>query len=213
LARDLARGEDAGFKIENGTGGSIRDPVNWWERHDWTGRNWSQDDLGRLDQAVAAMHERNGTDTLIQRSNGGYVTLVRAGTCEFGGVAAWNEDGALYFLSVAVDAAGDGFQRTVVHEFGHNWDRESPRWADWRRLSGWTQTDPHSSAFSRTERYDETWWYLNSANFAEDYGHSHPVEDWSTSWEVYFCSRAWMTTNMPAKFALLDDFLTHHVRS
>ena len=210
----FSAGEDAAFLVVDGAGGTLSSGDTW------TGGSWTDDELDLMDRAVRLLHEINGTDTLIQKSDGTYCTLTRGGTTTRD-AAAWNDDGNLVFFDASI-----GLPRTYVHEFGHNWDTENPRWEEFLEISGWTQEFPgDDTTLLETERYGEVWWYDPSANFAEDYGESHPVEDWATCVEAYFFgdqegdhpglpdpAHEWMATNMPLKFALVDEFLRTHRR-
>jgi hypothetical protein len=105
--------------------------------------------------------------------------------------------------------------QVILHEIGHNWDDENPRWNDFLALSGWRNTRPFSTAgYVETTEYDQTWWRLEGAAFARDYGAVHPVEDFATAFAAYFTDYAgWQfrggpgAAAIPAKMQLIDAWL------
>lgn len=62
---------------------------------------------------------------------------------------------------------------------------DSSWWAQWRLLSGWTDTFPNQIQFYEVSG-DNNWWYLKSAEFAADDSTFNPDTDWATSWTLYF---------------------------
>jgi len=62
---------------------------------------------------------------------------------------------------------------------------DSSWWAQWRLLSGWTDTFPNQIQFYEVSG-DNNWWYLKTAEFATDDGKFNPDTDWATSWNLYF---------------------------
>jgi hypothetical protein len=62
---------------------------------------------------------------------------------------------------------------------------DSSWWAQWRLLSGWTDTFPNQIQFYEVSG-DNNWWYLKSAEFAADDSTFNPDRDWATSWNLYF---------------------------
>jgi hypothetical protein len=62
---------------------------------------------------------------------------------------------------------------------------DSSWWAQWRLLSGWTDTTPTPIQFYEVSG-DNNWWYLKTSEFAVDDGAFNPDKDWATSWHLYF---------------------------
>ncbi len=62
---------------------------------------------------------------------------------------------------------------------------DSSWWAQWRLLSGWTDTFPNQIQFYEVSG-DNNWWYLKTSEFATDDGKFNPDTDWATSWNLYF---------------------------
>ncbi len=99
-------------------------------------------------------------------------------------IADWDENIPFY---------NDQFQSIAMHEIGHNWDSElelssaSPAlgglWNNFLTISDWQENYPGAGY---TQSLDGNWWYLSTANFAENYGRNNPNEDFSTSLEYYF---------------------------
>ena len=155
-------------------------------------RQWTTGEIEQLDQAFAILHNATDDTTLLKRSNGGQMTFNRLR----GTAAGYNSGSGNIFLTDLV-MNGDTLWQTgyALHEIGHNWDNfgrenESPIESNFLALSGWTSTNPNSSAYTRIDRYGETWWYLTSTAFASTYATTHPVEDFSESFAAYFLDRA-----------------------
>ena len=64
---------------------------------------------------------------------------------------------------------------------------DSSWWAQWRLLSGWTDTFPNQIEFYEVSG-DNNWWYLKTAEFAAADSTFNPDKDWATSWFLYFDS-------------------------
>ena len=107
--------------------------------------------------------------------------------------------------------------RIALHEIGHNWDnmyaeQESPIETEFLAISGWTQTDPRSTADVMTTRYGETWWYRKNESFLRGYSRSHPVEDFADSFAAYFMDAAgvpWYTgaARIPEKIQVIENWV------
>ena len=183
---------------------------------------WTQPELDIVDDGIRLIHEANGSDCLIQRSNGQYVTLIRERDAWWNGdVDGWNDGSAVHLCNSTFDSGAAIV--TTVHEFGHFWDTESPVWDEFRRLSQWTMVSHAGQAGWRYEyAYGEEWWWRDPADFYRAYGHTHPVEDWCTCWEAYFfgapgsrtpdTTHAWMQANMFAKWEVIDAFIRTYRR-
>ncbi|MEL7498412.1 MAG: calcium-binding protein [Planctomycetota bacterium] len=118
--------------------------------------------------------------------------------------ADWDETSSFY---------NDQFAQVMIHELAHNWDSETELnavasslgsyWNDFMALSGWTDQDPNSSAYTRSN--DNQWWYLSSSQFAENYGRTNPNEDMATIFEYYFENgNGTSSSNLDQKLNLVD---------
>jgi hypothetical protein len=52
-------------------------------------------------------------------------------------------------------------------------------------LSGWIQERPDAIQFYDISG-DNQWWFLKSAQFAQDFAKLNPGAVWATSWRLYF---------------------------
>jgi Ca2+-binding RTX toxin-like protein len=165
---------------------------------------WTIEELLIVDDGFRRIHEANGTDTLIQRSNGQYVPLVREEAAWWDGEAAgWNDGTSIYICDLAFEeGAGDV---VAVHEMGHFWDEESPVWEEFIDVQSWTRVAHAGRNWHLSG--DRLWWWRDPDEFYRGYGRQNPLEDWCTSWEAYFFDHAAMAVDMPHKFAIIDEFI------
>ena len=192
---------------------------------EYTAAWWTPYALEKLDDAIRLLHEINGTDTLIQKADGAYVTLTR---CDrYGNEFTANFKGDIYVFGPndSVWGLSDLFGRTVVQAFAQNWDTEYGHSNGFFALSGWTQEwHAYESGWAGETWGDEIWWYLEDSEFFGEAGRLSPYADWATCVGAYFYGgdpddpsgsvdpdHAWMADNMPDKFDWLDTFLrTYH---
>lgn len=228
-ATHYASGEDAGFSVIHGGAGEN-------DSGTWTAGYWTAEELTNLDDVLLVMHEHKGSDMSIQKAGGGPVAWVRIGAFTPKGSdnpPAWNGSGVITMNDGAFTSLRR-FGRMVVHELGHNWDREGPSWQTFLSQSGWMQivspidwiwaAEKIADGWVMTERYNETWIYDPTALFYNDaggnaYGRTHPCEDWATCWEGYFYGdptstsavpdpfNMWMQSNMYSKCSLVHQVL------
>lgn len=123
----------------------------------------------------------------------------------------WDETSSFY---------NDQFVDVLIHELAHNWDSElelegisadlGAQWSAFLGLSGWTDQNPNSpNDYSRS--HDSQWWYLNSAQFAENYGRTNPKEDMATMIERFMHDGGADpegTTVLDAKLNLIDSIFS-----
>jgi Ca2+-binding RTX toxin-like protein len=179
--------------------------------------SWSDDDVIRVDEALAVLHQMTMNNNLLQRADGDAINFTMYGT---------NIDSPLgggFFLGVNT-SSGIGFfengqfdvMPVVFHEIGHNWDGENPNWDEWLALSGWTQDAPDTPAeeaiYTHALDQDADWWYFNDADFARDYGRTNPREDFATCFQLYVMEHMGANTSgvdlsdIPLKAAFVDGF-------
>ena len=173
---------------------------------------WTSDEIERIDAALEILHQATDNTVLLKTSTGGQLIFQRND-----GRGVGSNNGARISLT---DLVMNG-RRTweigyVLHEIGHHWETESPIYNNFLNLSGWTRSNPNSTAFRRIDRYSETWWYRTSTDFASDYAQTHPLEDFAESFAAYFLQLAglpWYSgdgqgaTAIPDKIALIDGWV------
>ncbi len=191
----------------------LEDAVLYFRNGD---RAWNATEIEWVDFGLRLLHQRTGNDKLLQRADGAALTFIRnlSYPSADGGAtyALNNEDGTIELFNPAF-ADRTTAAITAVHEIGHNWDDEQPRYRAWLQLSGWTPTRGPTALYAPSA--DGQWWHLRSARFADAYGRTNPFEDWSSSWESYFTFRyGFLPDNQglnvlpTAKTSHLDAFFT-----
>lgn len=208
--------EDVKINFENSTDDYVRDGGEWGWDDDITynAQAWNQNEIERVDQALAELHERTGNTKLLKTSLGFDMTFIRHGSPDKpdGGLLGSNGSGTIRLFDGAFDAGFEPLMATVIHEIGHNWDEENPNWQDFKDLSGWTQVRMSGvEGWSRTEAYGDVWYFWTDAEFATGYASNHPVDDFAESFAAYFLDRAgWAgggAENIPGKIQFIDNWL------
>ncbi|MBX9581004.1 MAG: hypothetical protein K2X87_11905 [Gemmataceae bacterium] len=163
---------------------------------------WDDGLVERVDVALANLHRYVGNTRLLKEAVlGGEMSFLAVGPQTSGyPVGGWNEGNQIAFVDL-VHIPVTYLQRTVYHEFGHNWDEwgagersENPYVPAFRAVSGW---QPHVGGMSTpppagyTLSGDGAWEFLTSADgtFArpvDRYGQTNPREDMASTWEAYF---------------------------
>jgi Ca2+-binding RTX toxin-like protein len=182
-------------------------------------RAWTPQEIERVDQVFAMLHKAASDTKLLKLSSGtplNFIRVVSAGEND-----PDHEGGNIYFGDYEMNSAWPIWSTGVIlHRIGSHWGRESPIWDSFLVLSGWTQTDPHSPAYTRTTMYGESWWHLTDAAFVSsfyDAARSHPVLDFAESFAAYFLQREgldWYSpvgygpTHIPEKIALIDSWIS-----
>ncbi len=161
---------------------------------------WSSEEVYMVDQAFSTMVARTGNNALLRHPNGSEMTFVQvSNAASYAGMnLPWD---SVILLDQTNFSNASRLKQTVFHEIGHNFDSsfENPFINKFYTLSGWT-SDPRFVAFqefiSRNPElyalaespinsfgvyYGAPWWHIRETEFARDYGKSHPIEDWATS--------------------------------
>ena len=157
--------------------------------------SWRNSDVERVDAALGNLHRHVGNTRLLKTAAAGEMSFEAVGmrTAGNANVKGWNNGTRITYVDLP-GTATDELQRTVYHEFGHNWDEldENPYAAGFRAVSGWQPHDNGGGSLFPPHGYrlstDGTWDYLASAagTFASGYGMTNPHEDMGTTWEAYF---------------------------
>ena len=186
---------------------------------------WKDEDVERVDQGLAVLHEATGNKEILETSNGNRIEFVRFGSVteesgDSGSVAGWNSGGGV--IGLADGTFNSGARRVmnvVIHEIAHNWDTEFDE-ARWHALSGWTEsTTPLAAPMVMGHDASDEWWYdssLNDAVFVTDYAETNPNEDFAESFTSFFFDLVGMRTSdelvpirdISGKFDFMEDLLT-----
>ncbi len=177
----------------------------------YTGKNWTQSDIERLDVALAALHNEAGNAKLLKTASGGEITFER-----FAGNLRGYNSGGWITLSDKQFINGDDYLRNyVVHEIGHNWDNENPNWNAFLGISYWAAgSNPDWRKYSKATG-GSSWYYLVQSEFAGTYAKNSPYDDFSESFAAYFADQAgwgWYASgagaaDIPKKITLIDNWV------
>lgn len=113
---------------------------------------------------------------------------------------------------------------TVIHEIGHNFDDDGVSDSTWKSFlgqSGWVQNPASKTGLFRGRDFNDSstapdnskGWYRSTntrSRFAEAYGGTNPMEDWATTWELYFAkNRSTSATDkvLSQKLKLVDKLI------
>ncbi len=181
------------------------------------GRLWRNDEIEQLDKGFAWLQSLTGNTRLLRRVDGSEQVFQRV--ISLGAVnLADNDSKGQIRVGDRVFKDGATPDDIIVHEMGHNWDTESRYWGEWMKQSNWQELSWWEKLQARGSRpglsNDLNWTYDVNAPFARDYGLTNPMEDWSTSWEVYYmfkqnpgsASAKATFDRMAPKMAVLDRF-------
>ena len=154
--------------------------------------SWQNEDIERLDVAFGNLHRHVGNTRLLKTAGGTEMSFLAVGEQTDDNafrVGGWNN--GTQIVIVTPELKSDmGMNRTVYHEFGHNWDEasENPFAGAFRAVSGWVQSATPLAGYTASIGIGDTWQYLMSAagTFARGYGRTNPMEDMGTTWEAYF---------------------------
>lgn len=178
------------------------------------GGDWTHAEVETVDNALAALHERTGNNTLLKTSDGDDLSFYRVGGWLTGDkVDGWNDnDGGIFltqsaFMATPTMSNTTNLYQTVLHEVGHNWDDEWGYLNGFTALSVWIPTHLTSTDFTNVSKYGENWAYKSNSQFVSSYATAHPMEDFAESFAAYFLNEmdiAWGNP-APAKMTWMDD--------
>jgi hypothetical protein len=180
-------------------------------------KDWSADDIQRLDHALAVLHREARGTKLLKLASGGNMSFER-----FGGTGrGWNDGRRIALTDAQFGGSDNWLLGYVLHEIGHNWNGPqigATRWNDFLAQSGWQPHNNGGGSLFPPAGYvtngDGTWDYRANAAFASNYAKGHPNDDFAESFSAYFMMRAgWGFYNgagasaIPAKIALIDQWV------
>jgi Ca2+-binding RTX toxin-like protein len=154
---------------------------------------WDDDEIAQLDVGLGWLVARTHNTKLLKRSNGAEVAITRVINLGPDVLADNIGDGRIEIADLTFDF--DDPAATMVHELGHNWDdvHENPTIGQFFDISRW-------------RKRGGTWTYDTTSDFANDYGRTDPLEDFATSFEVYF-SQAKGPALWMKKWTYINTFL------
>jgi hypothetical protein len=166
---------------------------------------WSDSAFEAIDKPFGILHDTTQSERLMQTSTGGDIYQFAVGTRQSGElIGAWsNGDDKDYYEQEYLQG------KTIIHEIAHHFHSpgQNPFNADFRALSGWTETRPASflsfanwikdypdggyDGFVESWQVGEKWWFdpnrlARKALFSWDYGGKNPREDFSVTAEAWY---------------------------
>jgi Ca2+-binding RTX toxin-like protein len=176
--------------------------------------SWTDEEVIGVDEALRMLHLKVASTRLLRLANGGAVKFVRVKAFDKPKTLGRNDSSGT--IRVATLAFKEGLTTTILHEIGHNWDSENPRWKQFLSLSGWTTV--WAPGLTRSVDSDRgVWYYRSNASFASwrvehpvteqptEYGRWNPYEDFATTFDAYF--RGIDRNVIPNKLDLIDAWL------
>ncbi len=204
------------------------------------GRQWSHKEMTDIDKGLSKLPAKIGLENEKLFNLRRYTEIIDNGSK----VAAWALHGSGDIEFSDMGAAGPyrmtgkgvpPVAETIIHEVGHHFDDENPKWKAFQKISGWNNlgsakasslakfTDGSSYSgkdlgladetgqYTVTRRYGNTYVYKNTANFMGNYAKSNPLDDFSESMAHYFYDPATMKTQAPDKYKFMQEWVkTQH---
>jgi Ca2+-binding RTX toxin-like protein len=213
--------DDVRIGLQNG--GATSQDVNG-VTFDYNPGWWLDSEIEQLDSGFKILHEATGNTELLQRKHGNQLELIRHGghnQTPGTGPFAWNSGGGnLHFPDdMFVGRSDTEVMSTLIHEVGHNWDKEWDK-NRWNAISGWIDGTGELVDFSEYSTQTGDWWYRNDAEgFVAAYGMDSPLEDFATAFSAYFVNLVGISftqartdflneiIDLPQKLTFFDDFV------
>jgi hypothetical protein len=198
-------------------------------------KNWTEGELNDLDAGLAkipstlvldddqlgtisrfsALKDGNGKDIYAQ-------TLNANGEIQFTDLGV----GAGYRYKGVIPAVTE----TIMHEIGHHFDNENPRWKEFMAISGWRDvgadtdfssvpngpvkgkdigiTDDPEGDYVVSRQYNRTFAHKAGAEFGiGDYTRQNPYDDFAETFMQYMQDPDGLKANAPQKYAFIKQFL------
>lgn len=160
--------------------------------HSFEAGAWDNGQIERVDVALANLHRHTGNTRLLTTADRKPMSFLAVGKQTSQGFQSggWNTGTQIVFVNLPTISTSY-LERTVYHEFGHNWDapEENRHVGAFRAVTGWIENPVPQVGFTASTGANDTWQYLTSkeGTFARtDYGRENPYEDMATTWEAYF---------------------------
>jgi RTX calcium-binding nonapeptide repeat (4 copies) len=152
-------------------------------------KDWTAAEIESVDKALGILQQATNNTFFLKHGGTGRMTFVRLGKTKDNFSGDNDKKGTINLTDRTFDE--HKVVRVVVHEIGHNWDVENPKWTKFLALSGWQEvTDastPVPEGYIRTkEKYEERWQYRADSAFASAYARTAPEEDFAESFAAYF---------------------------
>lgn len=199
------------------------------------GRQWSHREMTDIDKGLSKLPAKIGLENEKLFNLRRYTEIIDDGSK----VAAWAKgNGDIEFSDIGAAGpyrmTGKGVSpvaETIIHEVGHHFDDENPKWKGFQKISGWNNLGSAKSSsltkfkdgrsytgkalglsdekanYTVTRRYGNTYVYKNTANFMGNYAKSNPLDDFSESMAHYFYDPTTMKTQAPDKYKFMQEWV------
>jgi hypothetical protein len=197
-------------------------------------KNWSESELNDLDAGLSKIP----STLLLDDDKLGTITRYSALTDDDGNAvfAQAQGNGEIEFTDLGVASTyryGElhGVTETIMHEIGHHFDDENPRWKEFMAISGWRDLGPESAFSSVTDgatakgkdlgitddpegdyvvsrRYEHTWVHKAGAEFGKGpYTQNNPYDDFAETFMQYMYDPDNLKMTAPNKYEFIKQFL------
>ena len=176
-----------------------------WGTTSYGSNAWSDSAFEAIDKPFGILHDTTQSERLMQTSSGGDIYQFAVGALQSGeSIGAWsNGDDTDYYEQNRLEG------KTIVHEIAHHFHspNQNPLNADFRAISGWTETRPVDflsfanwiedypnggySGFVQSRQVEANWWFdpkglASQALFSWEYGGQNPREDFAVTAEAWY---------------------------
>ena len=176
--------EDAKIKFKDGS--ALKVKVGGAK---WSAGAWSDLDIEAVDKVFRVLHLETGNTKLLD----GFDMKRRGSPDREPDAGAWfnSVTSTISIPNTVMMHEGTGeFYETILHEIGHNWDKEHGAAWEWRSLSGWTKKGSGNNSTHQQSAGENNWRHLRTAKFVSDYAQTSPLEDFSETFAAVFMDKA-----------------------
>jgi hypothetical protein len=195
-------------------------------------KKWSEQELIDLDAGLAKMPATLLLDDAKLNVIRRYSALKEGSDDVF---ARSLGNGDIEFTDIGVAATyrypgTPGVTETIMHEVGHHFDDENPRWKEFMAISGWRDvgaatdfskvpngaakgkdlgiTDDPEGNYVVSRQYGRTWVHKQGAEFGVgSYTQQNPYDDFAETFMQYMHDAANLKRTAPAKYEFIKKFL------
>src|SRR5262245_13605138 len=111
-------------------------------------KNWTAAEIESVDKALGILQQATNNTFFLKLGGTGRMTFVRLGKTAENFSGENDKQGTINLTDRTFDE--HKVVRVVLHEIGHNWDTENPKWNEFLALSGWTSTNPGTTLSFRS---------------------------------------------------------------
>jgi hypothetical protein len=198
-------------------------------------KKWSEGELNDLDAGLARLPQ----SLILDDDKLGNIRRYSALTdSSKNPVFAWTlGNGDIEFTDLGISSSYrfpkvlPAVAEVILHEIGHHFDNENPKWKEFMALSGWRDlgadtlfptikngetakgsalgiTDDPNGDYVVSRQYNRTYVHKADAKFGEgDYTRQNPLDDFAETFMQYMVDPENLRKNAPEKYAFMTQFL------